>query len=118
MAFTKLPIKRIQEKDLDTAIKSNSANGLVKTRKPYTKIRKTFTVTVDKYCTKEEFDELNNLFESVRTVTPFLFTHPTKLNQAGFPMQYTVRFTENITYSQDGSSSNYYEIDAFTLEEV
>lgn len=118
MAFQVLPIKRIEQKDLDTAIKSSSANGLVKTRMPYTKVRKSFTITPDKYCTQEEFDELIDLYEAVRTVSTFVFDHPTQVDQSNNPKQYVVRFTEPITYSQDGSSMNYYEINAFTLEEV
>ena len=118
MAFDLLPIKRVEQKDLDVAIKSSSANGLVKTRLPYTKIRKSFTVTPDKYCTEAEFNELNNLYEAIRTVGTFIFDHPTQKDLLGNPKQYTVRFTEPIVYSQDASMNNYYEINAFTLEEV
>ena len=118
MAFDIFPIKRIQDKELDVAIKSSSANGLVKTRTPYTKIRKSFTVTPDKYCTVEEFNELDMLFQSVRTVSPFLFNHPTKKDDFGNPKQYMVRFTESIVYSQDASNNKYYEVEPFTLEEV
>lgn len=117
MAFQLLPIKRIEQKDLDVAIKSTSSNGLVKTRMPYTKVRKSFTVTPDKYCTYDEFNELYALYESVRTVTSFVFDHPTQVTLQGNPKQYIVRFTEPITYAQDGSAMNYYEINPFTLEE-
>lgn len=118
MAFDIFPIKRVEQKDLDTAIKSSSANGLVKTRLPYTKIRKSFIITPDKYCTQDEFDELINLYEAIRTVGTFVFDHPTQKDLSGNPKQYTVRFAEPIVYSQDASNQNYYEVNAFTLEEV
>lgn len=118
MAFDLFPIKRVEQKDLDTAIKSTSANGLVKTRLPYTKIRKSFTITPDKYCTQTQIDELLNLYESVRTVNTFIFDHPTQKDELGNPKQYTVRFTEPIVYAQDASNFNYYEVSNFTLEEV
>lgn len=118
MAFNLLPIIKIEQKDLDTAIKSSSANGLVKTRKPYTKIRKQFTVSPDKYCTKVEFDELKGLYDAVGTVSTFVFDHPTERDNLDNPVQYTVRFSEPIVYSQSGNMYSYYEINAFVLEEV
>ena len=118
MAFSLLKIKRIEQKDIDTAIKSTSANGTVKTRMPYTKIRKSFVITPDKYSIKEELDELISLYNTVRTVSTFIFDHPTERDLSNNPVQYVVRFTEPIIYSQDGSTHSYYEINQFTLEEV
>lgn len=118
MAFDLLQIKRIEEKELDVAIKSTSANGLVKTRMPYTKVRKSFKVSPISLSTAEEFNELYMLYTSVRTVMPFLFDHPTIKTKSGNPVQYNVRFTEPIVWSQDASNNNYYQIEDFNLEEV
>lgn len=114
--FSLLKISSVEHTDLDTAIKSSSDSGLVKTRLPFTKIRKLFTVEPVKYSTQEELDELLNLYEAVRTVTPFVFDHPTKKDQYNNPVQYTVRFRENIKYKQ--TANLFYEISTFALEEV
>ena len=116
--FELLKIKACKEKDLDTAIKSTSENGTVVTRMPYTKIRKSFEITPVKASTKEEKDELKNLFDVVRTVTPFTFYHPYEDDEQGNPIQYTVRFKENIEISKDAEYAGYYVISPFTLEEV
>jgi len=116
--FDIFQIKKVKETELDTAIKSESANGLVKTRIPYTKIRKEFTVTPNTVITQEEMDELLALWEAVRTVTPFVWNHPTKKDAFNNPKQFTVRFKEAIQYEQDANLNNYYTVDAFTLSEV
>lgn len=115
--FDILPIRRVEETDLDTAIKSTSANGTVKTRKPYTKTRKSFTISTPQFVTDEEFNELNTLYKSVGTVTPFTFDHPTEIKD-GHPAQYIVRFTEAIKFARDANNAGYYEISDFKLEEV
>lgn len=116
--FDIFQIKKVKEVELDTAIKSDSANGLIKTRKPYTKIRKEFTITPNTVITQEEMDELLILWEAVRTVTPFVWNHPTKKDTFGNPKQFTVRFKEAIQYEQDASLHNFYTVDTFTLSEV
>lgn len=116
--FDVFQIKKIKEVEIDTAIKSDSANGLVKTRIPYTKIRKEFTVTPNTVIIQTEMDELLALWNTVRTVQPFVWNHPTKKDQYGNPKQYTVRFKEPIQYEQDASLNNYYTVDVFTLTEV
>lgn len=112
-----LPVKSIKETELDTAIKSVSANGLVKTRQPYTKIRKQFELTLPSYITEDEFNVLYNLWKAVRTVSTFVVTHPTR-QENGVNVQYTVRFAEAIQFSQDASHNNYYEVETIKLEEV
>lgn len=116
--FALLKIEKVKSKDIDTAIKSNSSNGLVKTRLPYTKIRKQFEVTVTKVSTKEEVDELLNLFNAVRTISPFIFTHPTEKDAYGFNKQYTVRFNDNIEIENDANYAGFYLVSPFTLSEV
>ena len=116
--FELLKIEKVKTKEMDTAIKSSSSNGLVKTRLPYTKIRKQFDITVTKVSTKEEVDELLGLFEAVRTITPFVFNHPTMQDSFGNPKQFTVRFKENIEVEDDANYAGYYIISPFTLEEV
>lgn len=116
--FELLKIEKVKTKELDTAIKSNSSNGLVKTRLPYTKIRKQFDITVTKVSTKEEVDELLNLFNTVRTITPFTFTHPTEKDAYNFNKQYNVRFRENIEVENDANFAGFYIVSPFTLEEV
>lgn len=116
--FDLFKIKKVKEVEIDTAIKSESASGLVKTRLPYTKIRKEFTITPINVSTKEEIAELISLWEAVRTVTPFTWDHPTKKDTYGNPKQYVVRFKEPIQYEQDASLANYYTVDTFTLTEV
>jgi hypothetical protein len=118
MAFNVFQIQKIKEVEVDTAIKSDSANGLVKTRIPYTKIRKEFTVTPNTVIIQAEMDELLELWEAVRTVTPFVWFHPTKKDQYNNPVHYNVRFKEPIQYEQDASLNNYYTVDTFTLTEV
>lgn len=115
--FDILPIRRVEETEIDTAIKSSSANGTVKTRKPYTKIRKSFTISTAQFVTASEFLELDTLYKSVGTVTPFVFDHPTEIKD-GHPAQYTVRFTEPIKFSRDANNALYFEIADFKLEEV
>ena len=116
--FSLFKIKKVKEVELDQAIKSDSANGLVKTRLPYTKIRKEFTITPIEVSTQEEIDELLALWRVVRTVNTFVWDHPTQKDQYGNPKQYTVRFKEPIQYEQDASLNNYYTVDTFTLSEV
>lgn len=116
--FELLKIEKVKEKDIDSAIKSTSSNGLVKTRLPYTKIRKQFDITVNKVSTEEEKNELETLFNIHRTITPFVFNHPTNKDSFGNPKQYTVRFTENIEIEVDANYKGYYVISNFTLEEV
>lgn len=116
--FSLLKIKKLDETEIDTAIKSDSANGLVKTRMPYTKIRKKFTLTITSASTQEEFDELYALWTAVRTITPFVFDHPTEKGSGGFPKQYTVRFESPIVYGQDADVANYYSIEPIVLVEV
>ena len=116
--FDLFKIQKVKETELDTAIKSDSANGLVKTRMPYTKIRKQFTVTPIEVSTQEEIDELLALWETVRTVSPFVWNHPTKKDSYGNPKQYTVRFVDNIQYEQSANLANFYTVDSFTLAEV
>ena len=116
--FSLFKIKKVKEVESDTAIKSDSANGLVKTRIPYTKIRRDFTITPVEVSTQEEIDELLALWGTVRTVTPFVWDHPTEKDQYGNPKQYTVRFKEPIQYEQDAALHNYYTVDSFILSEV
>lgn len=116
--FSLFKIKKVKEVESDTAIKSDSASGLVKTRIPYTKIRKEFTITPIEVSTQDEMDELLALWKTVRTVTPFVWDHPTQKDQYGNPKQFTVRFKEPIQYEQDAALHNYYTVDAFTLSEV
>lgn len=115
--FDLFKIQKVKETEIDTAIKSDSANGLVKTRLPYTKIRKEFILTPT-IATQEELDELLALWEAVRTVTPFVWNHPSKLDAFGNPKQFTVRFKDPIQYEQDANIKNYFTVDAFTLSEV
>lgn len=116
--FSLFQIHKVKEVEIDSAIKSDSANGLVKTRLPYTKIRKEFTITPIQVSTQEEMDELLALWENVRTVVPFVWDHPTKLDAYSNPKQYTVRFKEPLQYEQDASLNNFYTVDSFTLSEV
>lgn len=118
MAFDLLMIEKIKEKDLDTAIKSTSENGTVVTRLPYTKIRKQFTITPTKVSTYEEMNEVYSLFEVVRTVSPFTFTHPSKKDVDNNPVQYTVRFKDNIEIDEDANYAGFYIVNDFVLEEV
>lgn len=111
MAFTLLKIEKVREEDLDTAIKSDSANGLVKTRLPYTKIRKKFTLTIP-VSKKDERDEVKGLYEANRTVLPFVFTNPDD------GQDYTVRFAEKVITELDATLANHYNIDNIILEEV
>lgn len=116
--FSLFKIKKVKQTEIDLAIKSESANGLVKTRIPYTKIRKEFTVTPVEVSTQEEIDELLALWNTVRTTSPFIWNHPTQKDQYNNPKQYTVRFKEAIQYEQDASLNNFYTVDSFTLTEV
>ncbi len=116
--FELLKIEKVKTKETDTAIKSSSSNGLVKTRLPYTKIRKQFDITVTKVSTKEEVDELNDLFNGVRTINPFIFNHPDEKDSFGNPKQYNVRFRENIEIERDANFAGFYIVSPFTLEEV
>lgn len=116
--FSLFKIKKVKATEIDSSIKSTSANGLVKTRAPYTRNRKEFTVTPVEYSTQQEFNELKTLWDAVRTVTPFTWDHPTEQDAYGNPKQYIVRFKEAIQWEQDASSNNYYNVDAFTLSEV
>lgn len=116
--FELFKIEKVKQTELDTAIKSDSANGLVKTRIPYTKIRKQFTITPTAVVTKEELAELRALFDAVRTVTPFIWDNPAELDSLGHPIQYTVRFSENIQFERDSNLHGYYTVDSFTLVEV
>jgi hypothetical protein len=115
--FDILKIEKVKSKDLDTAIKSDSANGLVKTRLPYTKIRKQFTLTIP-ISSEEEQQELQDLYDVVRTVTPFVWNHPTKKDINGNPMQYTVRFNGPVEIEQDGTRKGHYNIAPLVLVEV
>lgn len=116
--FDLFKILKVKETELDTAIKSNSANGLVKTRKPYTKIRKQFTITPIEVSTQEEIDELLTLWKAVRTITPFIWDHPTQKDEYNNPKQFTVRFNEALQYEQAANLNNFYTVDSFTLVEV
>lgn len=116
--FSLFKIKKVKQTEIDLAIKSESASGLVKTRVPYTKIRKEFTITPIEVSTQEEIDELLALWNAVRTTSPFVWNHPTQKDQYGNPKQFTVRFKEPIQYEQDASLHNYYTVDTFTLSEV
>lgn len=116
--FDLFKIKKIKVKELDTAIKSSSDNGTVKTRAPYTKIRKSFTVTPITYSTDAEFAEFKALWDAVRTVTPFVWNHPTELNDLLLPKQYTVRFKDAPEWEQDAALGNYFQVSEFILEEV
>ncbi len=116
--FDLLKIKNVKYTELDSAIKSKSDNGLVKTRIPYTKIRKVFTLKPVTYSTFEEFSELKNLWDAVRDVTAFVWNHPTEKDAYSNPKQSTVRFRDKIEWEQDASTNNFYQISEFTLEEV
>lgn len=115
--FENLKFSQVQETDMDKAIKSKSENGLVKTRLPYTKIRKSFMCT-PVLATQVEVDELTTLFNTVRSVLSFLWTHPYEEASPGVPKTYTVRFKENIKITKDGKMNGFYKIEPFTLEEV
>lgn len=111
-----LPVYSIKESEIDTAIKSVSANGLVKTRMPYSKIRKSFELELPTYITEEEFQVLYTLWQSVRTISSFTVTHPTRLSSE-VNVQYVVRFSESISFKQV-APNNYYQVDTIKLEEV
>jgi len=115
--FDLLKIAQIEDSELDSAVKSQSSNGLVKTRKRFTRIRKTFTITAT-IATQEERDEIYNLFQGVRTISSFVFDHPTEVDGGLNPIQYTVRFKENLKITQLGNKNGFYEIAPFVLEEV
>lgn len=116
--FDVLKIKDIEETELDVAITSDSANGLVKTRAPYTKVRKSFIISPNTYSTDDEFNEVKLLWDTVRTVLSFTFSHPTEKDSFGNPKQYTVRFKEALKWKQSASSGDFYQISPFTLVEV
>lgn len=116
--FSLFKIEKVGETELDTAIKSDSSNGLVKTRLPYTKIRKQFTITPSSIQTKEELDELLTLYSVCRTISPFTWTHPFELDSYNNPKQYIVRFDNNLKWERDSNMHGYYSVESFTLTEV
>lgn len=115
--FDLLKIENISEEDVDTDIRSKAANGLVKTRARFTKTRKKFTLKIANPTTQEEVDELKALYAINRTVTSWVFTHPTETT-AGNPTTYQVRFEKPIKITQLGAKANLFSVDDITLEEV